>query len=393
MNLFKIVEYGIYHDNLDKKISLPGIKNGHPQLSFFKKKPILKIEDFEGYTSDIISKTLKNINNINLLCSGGVDSSILLYFLKKYKKKFLCIHNFYPNHNLNDLKKIETLRKFFVFQSKKVLISSENYMKGMKIAYKNNYFGNTYSPTLYYSINFNKKNNNKILMTGSGPDEFFYGMEKYNLKYFKRLSNLKTNVALEKLDTNYNESFYEKILNPLGRTILKEVKNRRRLLYKEISKINKNIFEAQRILSYCTVSNQHFEMFEKLSRNFDLKHVSPFFNEDYIKFAFSHKLFNYLDFKEKNKDANMGKKQLKQMLTKYTSHKHAYDKKIGFHAPISKMIETKVNLKNFEVKLKYEKLEKLIDIDKLKKNLKINLFLKKKNYNLYSILNIQEMIN
>ena len=70
-----------------------------------------------------------------------------------------------------------------------------------------------------------------------------------------------------------------------------------------------------------------------------------------------------------------------------------YDKKIGFHAPISKMIETKVNLKNFEVKLKYEKLEKLIDIDKLKKNLKMNLFLKKKNYNLYSILNIQEMIN
>ena len=49
-------------------------------------------------------------------------------------------------------------------------------MKGMKIAYKNNYFGNTYSPTLYYSINFNKKNNNKILMTGSGPDEFFYGI-------------------------------------------------------------------------------------------------------------------------------------------------------------------------------------------------------------------------
>ena len=37
MNLFKIVEYGIYHDNLDKKISLPGIKNGHPQLSFLKK--------------------------------------------------------------------------------------------------------------------------------------------------------------------------------------------------------------------------------------------------------------------------------------------------------------------------------------------------------------------
>ena len=393
MDLLRIIEFGIYHDNLDKKISLPGIKNGFPQESFFKRKSLYDVHDFENITSNIIQKSIKNVDNVNLLCSGGVDSSILVYFLKKLNKKFLAIHNFYPSHHLNDLKKISSLKKFFKFNSKKVLISSENYLRGMNIAFKNKYFGNTYSPTLYYSIDKNKKSKNKVLMTGSGPDELFYGMEKYNLKFFKKLSNLKTPLALEKIDTNYNEDFYLKILNPLGLEVLNEVKSKRWSLYKKISKINNNILEAQRILSYCTVSNQHFEMFEKLSKNFNLKHVSPFFNEDYIKFAFSHKLFNYLDFKEKNKDANMGKKQLKQMLTKYTSHKHAYDKKIGFHAPISKMIEKKENLKNFEVKLKYDKLEKLIDIDKLKKNLEMNLLLKRKNYNLYSILNIQEMIN
>ena len=35
MNLENIIEYAIYHDNLDKKISLPGIKKGMPIKSFF----------------------------------------------------------------------------------------------------------------------------------------------------------------------------------------------------------------------------------------------------------------------------------------------------------------------------------------------------------------------
>jgi len=394
MNLLKIIEYGIYHDNLDKKISLPGIKNGFPQESFFNGKTLYDLNDFENITSNLIHKSIKNANNINLLCSGGVDSSILVYFLKKLNKKFLGIHNFYPSHHLNDLKKINSLKKFFKFNSKKILISSKHYFKGMNIAIKSKYFGNTYSPTLYYSIDLNKKNKNKVLMTGSGPDELFYGMEKYNLKFFEKLSDLKTPLALEKIDTNYNEDFYLKILNPLGLEVLNEVKNNRRLFYKKISKINNNLLEAQRILSYCTVSNQHFEMFEKLSKNFKMRHLSPFLNEDYIRFAFSNKLLNFLDLSvgKKNKDANIGKKQLKQILTKYTSHNHAYDNKIGFHAPISKMIEKKLSFKTIQSKIDFDKLERIIVIDKLKNNLKKNFILRKKNYNLYSILNLQKMI-
>ena len=106
-------------------------------------------------------------------------------------------------------------------------------------------------------------------------------MEKYDLKFFKRLSNLKTNIALEKIDTNYNYDFYKNILNSHGLEILNNIIKKRRNLYKEISEINNNIFEAQRILAYCTVSNQHFEMFEKISKNYKLKHVSPFLDINY----------------------------------------------------------------------------------------------------------------
>ena len=395
MNLYKIIEYAVYHDNLNKKYSLPGIKNGMPVDSFFNSTSNLKLNDFESITSNIVEKSLKKINNINLFCSGGVDSSILVHFLTKQQKKFLAIHNYYPNHNLNDLNKLKSLNKFFKFKTKKILVTPNNYLNGMKISFDYKYYGNTYAPTLYHSMYVNRNNQNKIIMTGSGPDELFYGMEKYDLNFFKKLSNLNVPEALEKIDTNYNEDFYLEILNSDGKQALKYVKNQRRKLYQKISKIKKDLLEAQRLLSYCTVSNQHFEMFEKLSRNFRMKHISPFFDKNYIKFAFSKKLTNFLSLEKPKikKDSNTGKKQLKKMLASYTSYAHAYDNKIGFHAPISKLIERETNIKNFKSKIYYEKLEKFIDIDKLNKHLEYNMKYKLKNYNLYSILNLQEMIS
>lgn len=395
MNLHKAVEYAVYHDNLEKKNSLPGIKNGLPIKAFFLRNTNYNIYDFENLTSTIIHKTIDKIDNINLLCSGGVDSSILVCLLNKKNKKFIGINNFYPNYRLNDLEKINSLRKFQKFKIKKVKISPKNYIFGMNLSFQKNYFGNTYAPTLYYSVNQFKKSKNKILMTGSGPDELFYGMEKYDMNFLKKLSNLKTDIALEKIDTNYNYEFYKNILNSKGIEILSDVINKRRLLYKKIAQINKNILEAQRILAYCTITNQHFEMFEKVSKNFNLKHKSPFLDEEYIKFAFSFKLKNFLDFnlKKSSFDANMGKSQLKKMLAKHTSIKHAYDKKIGFHAPTSKMINEKEIIKNLDKAFNYDKLEEIIDIDKLIINLNLNKKEKLKNYNIYSLIGLQKMLN
>ena len=273
-----------------------------------------------------------------------------------------------------------------------IKISSKNYVKGMNLSFKNNYFGNTYAPTLFYSISFFKNKKNKILMTGSGPDELFYGMEKYNLNFFKKLSNLQTSEALEKIDVNYNYEFYKKILNSTGVELLNILMKKRKLLYKKISEINKNLLEAQRILAYCTVTNQHYEMFETVSKCFNLKHSSPFLNKEYIKFALSIKLQNFLNLKlnKSNQNANVGKYQLKKMLSKYTSTEHAFDKKIGFHAPVSKLLNENYIVKNLDKKLNYEKLEKLIDIDKLVLNIRKK---NKMNYNIYSLLGLQNMIS
>jgi hypothetical protein len=102
-----------------------------------------------------------------------------------------------------------------------------------------------------------------------------------------------------------------------------------------------------------------------------------------------------LDLKKKLrvKDAYVGKKQLKMILAKFTSSKHAYDIKIGFHAPMSKLINQKINLTNVHQKLNYDILSRIIDIDKLKTELKKQLTKNDKNYCLFSLIGTQNYLN
>ena len=74
---------------------------------------------------------------------------------------------------------------------------------------------------------------------------------------------------------------------------------------------------------------------------FPFKTFEPFLNKKYITFALSIKFANFflnLKSNKLNPDANAGKYQLKKCSNMLTS-KHAHDKKIGFHAPVSKVVK------------------------------------------------------
>ena len=88
----------------------------------------------------------------------------------------------------------------------------------MKHAWSKKYFGNTYAPTLYYMFKHKLQNKYKYLITGSGPDELFYGMEKYNFVF--SLSNMKIEKALEILDVKYNYEKYKLVLNKKGKKFI-----------------------------------------------------------------------------------------------------------------------------------------------------------------------------
>ena len=88
-NLKKIIEYGIYHDNLNKIKSIDGINNSNLTNKFFKIKnnKFFSIE-FENFIKDRLLMSIKKLKKPSiLLCSGGVDSSLIAIFLKIQKKK------------------------------------------------------------------------------------------------------------------------------------------------------------------------------------------------------------------------------------------------------------------------------------------------------------------
>ena len=98
LKLKKIIEYGIFHDNLKKDKSITGINNLNLSNNLFKIRDNNFIFDnFESYVEDKLNKIISKINEpALLLCSGGVDSSLIAIYLKKEKKNYFCYHSYYP---------------------------------------------------------------------------------------------------------------------------------------------------------------------------------------------------------------------------------------------------------------------------------------------------------
>ena len=388
--LEKCVEYALYHDNYERKSDLPGLVNGLPEKKFFNNKEYNNLNDCENLFKNILDNEIKKIDNFSILVSGGVDSSILLGKCVGLRKNFLALHTAYKNHDLNDIHKLNNLKKFYKFNSKIIKIGANEYFKGMHNSWENKYYGNIYSPTLYCALT---KDNKKILISGSGPDELFYGMEKYPIKLFNKLRSINLIKALEKIDYCYNKESYLKIFNKKGLEIFNKIKVKRLNLYIKISEIYDDILDAQRLLAYCTVTNQHLEMFNKAATSVNKYHVAPFLKEEIIKFAFSFKLNDFLIKNTNLNDANIGKFHLKKILAKMINKKHAFDKKIGFHAPVSKFFSfsNKIFVTTLE-KLNYDCLSVIIDIDLLKKRIQNEQKKLSKDYFLYSLVNLEKIL-
>ena len=114
--------------------------------------------------------------------------------------------------------------------------------------------------------------------------------------------------------------------------------------------------------------------------------------KDYIEFAFSLKVSECIEKKIKPLNANSGKKQLKLMLSKYTSKKHSYDKKIGFHAPVSNIFTKHLKIEKLVNQLNNENVCKIFDVKKLKKEIKNPKNYTNKNYFIYSLVGVLKLL-
>ena len=115
-------------------------------------------------------------------------------------------------HNNNDLQKFINVLDACPSNSYVSSIDAKGYVSGIEFLSLHKFYQNTYAPTLALALSSIDTSSFLFLITGSGPDELFYGMEKYSWDTFEKLSDKPVAQALEGLDPSYNFQSYSKCL-------------------------------------------------------------------------------------------------------------------------------------------------------------------------------------
>ena len=198
-----------------------------PMFSLYENE--YKFNNFE----EILSKSVKRhlISDVDscLFFSGGVDSSILVPFLKEYLENTSLVTAISIKDKLEDIKYINKLLDIYGLST--FFLKCDNFQeeypsfqKMMDIYDEPFNFG---SNTDYYLCNYAKENNFKVVIEGQGGDELFWGYERYTTFFLENLF-LKGNFnMINKLisDSQFNNSNTFKTLIFKHSKYLRKLKN------------------------------------------------------------------------------------------------------------------------------------------------------------------------
>jgi len=340
-------------------------KNINEQKKFIlpKKKDVNK-----KYILDKIQKILINSckvyekSNNCIALSGGIDSAMLAYNLKKiFKRKLNSISIIFEDKNeLNEIDNIKILEKKFIHKSHKLVFKPSIIEDELENSY--NYFDNPI-PTVsffgFYKIfTLASKLGYKNIFTGYGADAAvcgYYEHYLYNLLDLKRnkiqFFNEKENWIKKHSTKEFkkNNNYFKNFLNNLNSNFIDD-----RILY--LSKnLNKKIFINKKESSNFFFSNNKLDNFSINSLNtisiapsrdtdqtIDMLNntniISPFSNLEFLN------LFITLGNNQKIRKAE-NKYILKRIYGEIISKKIFDSKKIGFNMPLNKWIND--DLKEF----------------------------------------------
>ena len=177
-NLYKLSNKKIYF--IDDQLKLDRIE---------KKREINK--NFNIKISDIHDELILSIKNrlnsdvlVGLFLSSGLDSTLLATIIKKELKVDIDTFSFYKKKESETIKYLKSITNYLGIKSKVINnLSHEFKNQDFKDAYQDINECDTYFPYYEMCKYLKDKTNIKVILSGMGADEIFYGYNKYEFFY------------------------------------------------------------------------------------------------------------------------------------------------------------------------------------------------------------------
>tara|TARA_X000000950_G_C13911394_1_gene659100 strand:+ start:518 stop:2389 length:1872 start_codon:yes stop_codon:yes gene_type:complete len=326
------------------------------------------IQNFEKIFENSIKQRLISDRKVGVFLSGGIDSTLVTYYANKLAKSKLNTYTLAFNEKEFDESKKATLlsnylgtnHKNFYFDENKLI----NLIDKMPSIYAEPFADSSQLPTYLLSEYVSKEV--KVVLTGDGADELFFGYDYYSkiYKYKNILRFLSSNHILNRLILNFinnknvrkiiSDKRFEQIikilLSSLNRSEIENIKSRNNIntftkellivnslsdlnvdhFFKKLS-INQNL-SLQDLLSY--LEGDILVKVDRSSMSNSIEFRSPFADDqNIINFAIN------LDDDYKISKVN-SKILLKKLLFSKIPKKFFDEKKRGFSIPLNKWMNT-----------------------------------------------------
>lgn len=266
------------------------IRKNNLSFSEIKKRTFLKIEN------SVKSRMVSDVSVATFL-SGGIDSSIVTYFAKKFNKNLNTFSVGFDTTNELSFAKIvadelKTNHREFIINQDNVL----DYLEEM-VYHMDEPIGADPGFLPIFVLSKETKKYNTVVLTGDGADEIFTGYDRYKLlhygnflkhfSFFKSSNEIVKRLNLMKGKSVMNSFFeitrvFEK--NELDKLNLKDLKfdfsSYENLKTNNLNKIQ--LFDINNLLL-----KDFFMKSDKMSSAFGLEQRTPFMDKDVVEFGLS----------------------------------------------------------------------------------------------------------
>lgn len=353
------IEKKIYYDfkNLNKKIDT-------------KDNKLKKLEEMLE-----ISVKSQLMSDVNLGCqlSGGIDSSLITFYAKKFTKKLETFSILFKEKSLSE----ESYIKKIINDLNLINYSSE-------FNYKN--FYNDLCNSIWFFdaplsqinsvgiFNLSKlaKQKVKVLLSGEGADEIHGGYPRFTrIKFFNLLNKiLKKNLLPSSIISKRFKIFeFNKIFNlnlndiiillssfhsfkNISKLIPKiDLSNALNVRRKIIDKIDLPNKEKNLIYEMKTYMHELFIKQDKMTMAHSIENRVPFLDNSLVEYTLSNLSNSNFDYSYFPNIAKNTKKYLKEIASKYFGRPFAYRPKEGFSFPLKKILKNKHFRNSIEIEI------------------------------------------